>query len=282
MHSFKTDLQTELLQRDVKKANNDLVMQNYLRSSPGMNECACKLFDRKTTKRREQIENFIVKESKNRFPYIRKLNIFSLGCGGLLQDFLLCFKLLIAGFSLDAYFVDKQNALTVEDQRRFFLWLKSIAESLGTTFQAFFFESVELFLHDTQQNIAMHIAHGIDFDDVMTAEGYHDVLLTLQLLDMNGFFYLAFSKHDFAMDSFHCFRDKYYGMSLCGIRMEFNTEESQIGSSLSLLNKIFHNQTQLSKHVTTVLQYVGLFPILDNKPKPLLENPQIFLDRFDI
>lgn len=84
---------------------------------PGLSECACynsDIFNRELNNRRANIEASIIDYIKSNFPDTEKksINYMSLGCGNLLQDFIIIFKLMLLGYrNIHIHLVDPKITL---------------------------------------------------------------------------------------------------------------------------------------------------------------------------
>lgn len=86
----------------------------YFNSYKDLRECACEdgQYDRTQFPRRTNIEDKIITETKQKFPIAfegRAINYLSFGAGYLLQDFILCMKLLLEGYSLNIRLIEINN-----------------------------------------------------------------------------------------------------------------------------------------------------------------------------
>lgn len=182
---------------------NDRVAINYRATEawpsaflyPFLNECACgAFFDRIKYSRRNDIENAIIAETRKRFSILIKqeLNYLSFGSGYLLQDFILLFKLLMTGYSLNIKLIelnsqtqDFQNALTQLHL------LAYVAAEKNLSFETHAFRTIQdcaaQFPDDT-----IDVAHAIDMPDLPL----RDLSIVYSLLGSNGFLYIADQFHN--------------------------------------------------------------------------------------
>lgn len=174
--------------------NGDRYKNNYSSQLPALGECAClnHSYDRSRSKLRTDAELSIMHEVKTRYQDRTTLNYLSVGSGALMQDFIICATLLLAGYSLCVRLVEP----ACTEQRFYnaylqFNCLQQFAQNLQLQFEPEYFPTVLDYIQ-TYPDEKIHVGHAIDFDAFhFEQEAKEDIVLAYQSLNPNGFFYLA-------------------------------------------------------------------------------------------
>lgn len=175
-----------------------------------MYECACArggAFDRLSNSRREIIENQILAFAQE-LPVEENKTIkyASIGSGRLLQDFILCARLLRAGFNLDISLIDTLyrdvESIKQEEYYQQFCYLYAYAEALGLRIEIKLFESTDQY---KEAGLTADIMAAIDFEDYLKeGEAFTAIMTAQNCLSSEGQLFLAFGDTDLVFTKTAC------------------------------------------------------------------------------
>ena len=171
-------------------------------------ECACdtQAFDRQKSPRRVRLENQIIADMKKSKPdKDQPIHLLSMGCGGLLQDWIIMGRLFKAGYkNINIALVDpKIDAEKFNQFTDFFKKLKIGYVRISSHV------SVEQ-LKDQEPNMTFDAVIAIDFDDFLGLQlikkgeyryGCEDIVTAQGMLRDSGRLYLGWGTEDFVIDA---------------------------------------------------------------------------------
>jgi hypothetical protein len=253
-----TDVSNHYTTRSIKMAGNTWRV-TYSNQLNCLGECACAqgTFERGWTPRRVQTESRILKELK-RTPVLdakKSLNYLSLGAGLLLQDFIICGLLLMAGYSVFVRLIEKNRTTpNYEQAYEQFKCLQLFAEGMGLTFVAESYSTLWDYM-DRHPRERIDIGCAIDFDGYeVSPRAISDFHLAYQLLAKQGFFYLSFKKSDFLL------REKtsliYRDSDIASAKEIRETHQKIADTSQEIAAAINISSSRIAKHI---VEYMGLF-----------------------
>jgi hypothetical protein len=256
--------------------------RNYLLPSQNLGECACEHgFNRSASNQRAKAEALIIQKIENKFPVkmMPKLRYVSLGAGYLLQDFIICAKLIAKGYSLEVTLIEPESGLPASGQpdqnyMRFqaalseFKSLESAAAQRGLTFSVECFSSVMSFITKKPDYKADYM-NAVDLGSEDIPVMYDDLILAYQMLHDDGIFYLSIGDREYFYDKNRMFHSK--DNALLGWNALIDQQAKLMvditKQSLAQENELCKVMKIPSANISkTILLYTGIF-----KQGPLIE-----------
>jgi hypothetical protein len=158
---------------------------------PTLSECRCNGHEREI---RQELEAEIMKQALNRYPVAstKELTYLSLGSGNLLQDFIIIFKLLKAGYKQISVSLIEPDLSDINKEQ--FRMICRIAQEVNAVVHVNYYPTVDQFITQTKSS-KVHLISAIDFENIFKKEVFDDLMKTKELLDEHGFFLFSFDQY---------------------------------------------------------------------------------------
>lgn len=146
---------------------------------------------------RQGLEDKLVAETMSRYPSKQEqINYLSLEAGELLQDFIVVFKLLKAGYKHISIALVEPRLQVVNYVA--FQNLYHIAKELGAELNIKHYLSIEHY--KSVKGNKLHVVNVMDFKDIFKNNVFNNVIETHKLLEDRGVFLFSYTKYKFILD----------------------------------------------------------------------------------
>ncbi len=173
-------------------ASTDVYLFPYLR------ECACNQYNRLKNNTRTKLEHDIIVGSVPLLAEKKPVIYLSLGCGGLLADFMIIGNMILLGHQvIKVYLVEPSNRPYAFKQ---FTFLQKVAGELGITLEIYQLSSIYKY-RQQYPNQPIDIIASIDFENIFKQEVFLDVMEAHRLLSARGRFYFSFDEYSMVFDA---------------------------------------------------------------------------------
>lgn len=231
---------------------------------PFLCECACgAYFDRTLYPRRTHMENNITCEALERFPVdtTTQLNYLSYGSGLLLQDFILIFKLILAGYALNIRLIEIQSdSESFKNALRQLYLLSYAAAEKNLSFCISVFATAQEYRNKFPDH-TIHVAHALDMPFLPLV----DLFAVYTSLQKKGFFYMADRFHNILLTRNQLLFSKKYSRANDANEYKvanLDYDELKQFPVCAAVNKILAPQVDNNKNIISdVLGYLGLFAV---------------------
>lgn len=264
---------------------------NLILKNTELSECICintrAHFRFEEGNTRSKIENAIINSAKS-FPQNIALSILSIGSGGLLQDLIILFRLILNGYNdirITCVEPEWTNEKNKESCRQFETIIAGLNQYLGTNIECIFYNDI-----DEVQYAHFDIIYAIDYDNLFLNKDYS----SRQLPGHEG---------NFTQEPYKAAMAFIKGFNLNDKLEAFGAySQGKVANILSVTNPVEANLFEIVNHENPYTQYcinaslevlVMYLPFFIAEKKPLLINDEIMsaddkdyveamLDRLDI
>jgi hypothetical protein len=243
-----------------------------------LKECSCanEKFDRAQNSRRQTSEKKMLMHTLKNYNSLDidfTLRYLSLGCGQLLQDFIILGKLITQQDfkNINITLIDTNDGT---DFKESFEQFKELLSVLATTFDVNinvdFYRTVDLLKESPTFSMknSFHLINGIDYDDLEDPRALHAIMDAHRLLDDKGLFYLSYKTIDLLLGKKNCLEIQHlvYDQSELGLLYIIQKARLHIQNYLAfhLQQKETISYAALSNGMFTglLLEVVEILPLL--------------------